>query len=79
MCVVCLFETLDNLAVGYARTKGDGLYKLIGPCGVEAAPVPDGILLGEEDEGGYLETVGASGVDDVCIILVAENEGHDGL
>ena len=79
MCVCCLFEVLDNLTVDHARTEGDGLYKFIGPYGVEAASVPDGILLGEEDEGGYLETVGAYSVDDVCIILVAEDEGHDGL
>ena len=79
MCVCCLFETLDNLAVGHARTEGDGLDVLVGPCGVEATPVPDGFLLGEEDEGGQLETVGSYSVDDVCIILVAEDEGHDGL
>lgn len=70
---------LDNLTVDHAWTKGNGLDVLVGSCGVEAAPVLDGILLGEEDEGGYLETVGAPCVDDVCIILVAEDEGHDGL
>ena len=68
-----------GLFVVLARTEGDCLYVGVGVGRGDGPPVLLGLLPGEENSACELATEGAAGVDDVGVVLFAEDKVDDDL